>query len=81
MTATVSGYTVKTAMSVPVDAGNGITTMDLTTLGLPLPAARAIAAKNNVVIDVFTSSSGADIDRLREVALTITNSILAKIPG
>ena len=81
LTATISGYTVKTAMSVPADAGNGITTIDLSTLGLPLPVARAIAAKNNVVVDVLTSSSGADIDRLRQVALTITNSILAKIPG
>jgi hypothetical protein len=81
LTATISGYTVKTAMSVPVDAGNGITTIDLTTLGLPLPVARAIAAKSNVVVDVLTSSSGADIDRVRQAALTITNSILAKIPG
>jgi eukaryotic-like serine/threonine-protein kinase len=81
LTATISGYTVKTAMSVPANAGNGITTIDLSTLGLPLPVARAIAAKNNVVVDVLTSSSGADIDRLRQAALTITNSILAKIPG
>ncbi len=81
LTSTVSGYKVKTAMSVPVDAGNGITTIDLTTLGLPLPAAHAIAAKNNVVVDVFTSSSAADSDRVRQAALTITNFILAKIPG
>jgi eukaryotic-like serine/threonine-protein kinase len=81
LTVTMSGYSFKTAMSVPADAGNGITTIDLNTLGLPLPVARAIAAKNNVVVDVLTSSSGADIDRVREVALTITNSILAKIPG
>jgi hypothetical protein len=83
LTATMSGYSFKTAMSVPADAGNGITTIDLSALGLPLPilVARAIAAKNNVVIDVLASSSGVTIDRLHQVALTITNSILGKIPG
>ncbi len=70
-------------MTVPVDAGNGITTMEITGHGLavPLLGVRTIAAKNNVVIDVLVSASAADMDRLHQIALSITNSILAKIPG
>jgi eukaryotic-like serine/threonine-protein kinase len=70
-------------MSVPADAGNGITTMQLTGHGLavPLLGVRAIAAKNNVVIDVLVSAAAADADRLQQLALSITNSILGKIPG
>jgi hypothetical protein len=40
-----------------------------------------IAAKANVVIDVLVSACAADTDRLQQVALAITNSILGKIPG
>jgi hypothetical protein len=80
--ATTKGYSFRTSMSVPADAGNGITTMELTgQLAIPLLGVRAIAAKNNVVIDVLVSSPAADAGRLRQMALTITNSILAKIPG
>jgi eukaryotic-like serine/threonine-protein kinase len=81
--ATTKGRTFGTSMSVPADAGNGITTMEVTAHGLPirLVGVRAIAAKANVVIDVLVSASAADNDRLHQVALTITNSILGKIPG
>jgi hypothetical protein len=81
--ATTKGHSFGTEMSVPADAGNGITTMQLTGHGLavPLLGIRAIAAKNNVVVDVLVSGSAADMDRLQQMALTITNSILGKIPG
>jgi len=81
--ATTKGHSFGTDMSVPADAGNGITTLQLTTHGLaaPLLGVRAIAAKNNVVADVLVSASAADADHLQQLALTITNSILGKIPG
>ncbi len=41
----------------------------------------AIAAKANVVIDVLVSASAVGGDRLQQLALSITNSILGKIPG
>jgi eukaryotic-like serine/threonine-protein kinase len=81
--ATTKGHSFGTDMSVPADAGNGITTLQITAHGLaaPLLGVRAIAAKNNVVVDVLVSASAADADRLQQLALTITNSILGKIPG
>ena len=81
--ATNKGHTWGASMSVPVDAGNGITTMEITGHGLavPLLGVRTIAAKNNVVIDVLVSASAADMDRLHQIALSITNSVLSKIPG
>ncbi len=70
------------ALSNPTDAGNGITTMDLTPKGLQVRSARAIAAKANVVIDLYVSSSGTtDSDRPRQAAASIANYILGKIPG
>ena len=50
--ATNKGHTWGASMSVPADAGNGITTMEITGHGLavPLLGVRAIAAKNNIVI-------------------------------
>jgi eukaryotic-like serine/threonine-protein kinase len=81
LTATMSGYSFKTAMSVPTDSGDGITTVDLTAqLPLPVLVARAIAAKGNVVIDVLVSASGVGMDRLHQIAVSITNSVLSKIP-
>ena len=81
--ATSKGHSWGASMSVPADAGNGITTMEITSHGLavPLLGLRAIAARNNIVIDVLVSSSASDFGRLHQMALDITNSIFAKIPG
>ena len=81
--ATTKGHSWGASMSVPADAGNGITTMEITGHGLavPLLGVRAIAAKNNVVIDVLVSASASDFGHLHQMALDITNSIFAKIPG
>ncbi|MCV7444382.1 sensor domain-containing protein [Mycobacterium paraense] len=70
------------AVSPPADAGNGITTLGLTPKGLQVRSARAIAAKANVVVDLYVSYSGTtDADRPRTTAVSIANFVLNKIPG
>lgn len=70
------------AVSAPADAGNGITTLGLTPKGLQVRSARAIAAKANVVVDLYVSYSGTtDADRPRATAVSIANFALNKIPG
>jgi len=70
------------ALSAPADAGNGITTLGLTPKGLQVRSARAIAAKANVVVDLYVSYSGTtDADRPRDTAVSIANFVLNKIPG
>jgi eukaryotic-like serine/threonine-protein kinase len=83
VTATVpSGQPVPFSVGTPVDAGNGVTTLDLTPKGVQVRSARAIAAKANVVIDLNVSASGTtDSDRPRLAAVSIAKYILDKIPG
>ncbi len=70
------------AVSAPADAGNGITTLGLTPKGLQVRSARAIAAKANVVVDLYVSYSGTtDADHPRATAVSIANFVLNKIPG
>jgi eukaryotic-like serine/threonine-protein kinase len=70
------------SLSAPADAGNGITTMDLAPKGLQVRSARAIAAKANVVIDLYVSYSGTtDADQPRQSAVSIATYMLNKIPG
>jgi hypothetical protein len=70
------------SLSAPADAGNGITTMDLAPKGLQVRSARAIAAKANVVIDLYVSYSGTtDGIRPRQSAVSIATYALNKIPG
>ncbi len=70
------------SLSAPADAGNGITTMDLTPKGLQVRSARAVAAKANVVVDLYVSYSGTtDALRPRQAAVSIANYALDKIPG
>jgi eukaryotic-like serine/threonine-protein kinase len=70
------------ALSAPSDAGNGITTMDLTPKGLQIRSVRAIAAKANIVIDLYLSYSGStDSEGPRQAAVGIANYVLGKIPG
>ncbi len=76
------GETIPFSLSVPADAGDGITTMDLAPKGLQVRSVRAIAAKANVVIDLYVSYSGTtDSDRPRLPAVSMANYILGKIPG
>jgi hypothetical protein len=73
------GYTL--SLSAPADAGNGITTMDLTPKGLKLRFVRAVAAKANVVIDLYAVQLGTtDASGPRQTAVAIANYILNKIP-
>lgn len=72
---------VAVSMSVPADAGNGITTMVLMAQG-PLMRSRndrAIAVKGNVVADINVVL--VDTDRGQQAVLDIINYILGKIPG
>lgn len=79
-----SGQTLTFSLGLPTDAGNGITTMDVTTRGLlSRHSIRAIAAKANVVIDLdlsYVASGTSTIDRPQQVA-AIANYMLRKIPG
>lgn len=76
------GEAIPFSLSPPADAGNGITTMDLEPKGLQVRSVRALAAKANVVIDLYVSNSGTtDSERPRQAALSIANYILNKIPG
>jgi hypothetical protein len=72
------------SLGVPTDAGNGVTTMEVTTKGLvPRHSVRAVAAKDNVVIDLDLScvaSGAATTDRCQQAA-AVANYILQKIPG
>jgi eukaryotic-like serine/threonine-protein kinase len=69
-------------LGTPADAGNGVTTMDLTPKGLQIRCARAIAAKANVVVDLLVTSGGTtDPTRTRDAAVSIANYVLNKIPG
>jgi hypothetical protein len=76
------GQPIAMSVSAPAEAGNGITTLDLTPKGIQVRSARAVAAKANVVIDLNVSASGTtDSERPRLAAVSIANYILGKIPG
>jgi hypothetical protein len=77
-----SGQTIPFDLSAPADAGNGVTTMDVTHKGIRVHSVRAIAAKANVFIDLYLSFSGkTDSERPRQAAVGIANYILGKIPS
>jgi hypothetical protein len=76
------GQPIPMSLSAPADAGNGITTLDLTPKAIQVRSARAIAAKANVVIDLNVSANGTtDSGPPRAAAVSIANYILGKIPG
>jgi hypothetical protein len=79
-----SGQILTFSLSLPTDAGNGITSMDVSTKGLvQRHSVRAIAAKANVVIDLdlsYVASGSSTTDRPKQAA-GIANFILGKIPG
>jgi hypothetical protein len=72
---------VPLTMSVPVDGGNGITTMSVDydkNKQMQVILHRALAAKANIVVDV--TIAGTTSDRT-QIAVTVANDILDKIPG
>lgn len=76
------GRAIAFALNPPADAGNGITTMDLTPKDLQVRSVRAIAAKANIVVDLYLSSNGTtNADGPRQSVVSIANYILGKIPG
>lgn len=77
-----NGESLPFAVSAPADAGNGITTLDLTPKGLQVRSARAIAVKANVIVDVMVSCSGTtDSGQPRLAGIGIANYVLNKVPG
>ena len=60
----------------PVDAGGGVTSLRNVNDNSPVTVTRAIAAKNNVLVDVQLMGSN-----LAEQNVTIANRILEKIPN
>lgn len=76
------GEGLQFAVGAPADAGNGITTLDLTPRGLQIRSARAIAAKANVIVDLMVSCSGTtDAEQPRLAGVGIAAYVLGKIPG
>lgn len=76
------GLTATMSLSVPADAGNGITTLEQTTQGLPIHTLRAIAAKSNIVTDLVLSYAGNAITSDPQQAIVaIVNYIFARVPG
>ncbi len=76
------GQAIPFTLSRPDDAGNGITTMDLTPRELQVRSVRALAAKSNVVVDLYLSYSGSTGSQVpRQAAVTIAKYVLDKIPG
>ncbi len=80
---TVTGVgPVPYSLSGPADAGNGISTLDLTPKGPRLRTVHAIAAKANVIVDLCVTDGGTtDAERARQSAIGIANYVLGKIPG
>ncbi|ORB36789.1 sensor domain-containing protein, partial [Mycobacterium paraseoulense] len=77
-----NGEGLQFAVGAPADAGNGITTLDLTPRGLQIRSARAIAAKANVIVDLMVSCSGTtDAEQPRLAGVGIATYVLGKIPG
>lgn len=76
------GLTATMALTVPADAGNGITTMQQTTQGLPIHTLRAIAAKANIVTDLVLSYAGNAITvDPQQAIVAIVNYIWGRVPG
>lgn len=73
---TFQGQQSQWTLGQPVDAGGGVTSLRNVNDNSPVTVTRAIAAKNNVLVDVQIMGSG-----LTEQNITIANRILERIPG
>lgn len=77
-----NGESLTFSVGAPADAGNGVTTLDLTPRGVQIRSARVIAAKANVIVDLMVSCSGTtDSDQPRQGGLGIATYVLGKLPG
>lgn len=74
-----SGRVVSFSVGVPADSGAGITTIDVHAHGQRVQFVLAMAAKNNVFVEV--RASAAAVDRARQAAVDVVNYSLGKIPG
>ncbi len=74
-----NGHVVPFSIGVPADSGGGVTTIDVHAQGQPVRFVLAMAAKNNVFIEVRASATAAD--RAHQAALDVVNYTLGKIPG
>jgi eukaryotic-like serine/threonine-protein kinase len=63
-------------LGAPEDAGGGVTSLQNTNPGSPVSVTRAIAAKNNVLVDVQIMGSN-----LADQNVSIAKRILDRIPG
>lgn len=72
----VQGQQAAFTLGEPVDAGGGVTSLRNVNDNSPVAVTRAIAAKNNVLVDVQIMGSN-----LAEQNVTIANRILEKIPN
>ncbi len=69
------GQQAQWTLGEPVDAGGGVTSLRNVNPDSPVTITRAIAAKNNVLVDVQIMGSG-----LAEQNVTLARSILDRIP-
>jgi eukaryotic-like serine/threonine-protein kinase len=77
---TVNGVTIDNVIGAPVDAGKSLSTLSIQLVrgSRTVSSVRAIAAKANVVIDLYAIA--ATTDRADQIARAIARSILVKIP-
>jgi eukaryotic-like serine/threonine-protein kinase len=76
-----NGKTYPVVMRPPVDAGNGITTMDAAPqMPTHISCVQGVAAKANVVIQAGNCTTDST-DRSQQAAVAATNLILGRIPG
>jgi hypothetical protein len=70
------GQQAEFTLGEPIDAGGGVTSLRNVNPNSPVTVTRAIAAKNNVLVDVQIMGSG-----LAEQNVTIAKRILERIPS
>ncbi|WP_197502736.1 sensor domain-containing protein, partial [Mycobacterium sp. E1319] len=71
--------TVGFAVDPPADSGGGVVTMEVRTQGQPVRFVLAMAAKDNVFVEVRASATASE--RAHRAALDVVNYVLGKIPG
>ncbi|OBG71901.1 MULTISPECIES: sensor domain-containing protein [unclassified Mycobacterium] len=77
-----NGKTWPMTITSPADAGNGISTVQLLAqTTVPISCTHAVAAKLNVVVDVLTCSTTPTAAESQQATVSLTNSILGKMPA
>lgn len=70
------GQVATFTLGAPEDGGDGVTALRSINPGSPVSSTRAIAARNNVLVDIWILGSAVS-----DEATTIAKRILARIPG